>query len=87
MAEPQTEPAPRHYDPLWDEGKKKKGMGATIGITISIIAHVALVFYLWKTKIEPRYVQYSDEAVKVDLVKPQQKPPPPPPPPPPGPGA
>ena len=72
-----------HYDPLLDGGKKKrKNPGKTIAIVLSILVHAALFYYIYITKFVIKFKDFSDEAVKVDLVKPGDKPPPPPPPPP-----
>jgi protein TonB len=77
MAEQQNPPAEHHYDPLWDEGRstKKRKKGASVAIIVSIVVHAALFYYVYKTKFVPVYREYSDEAVKVDLVKPAVKPP------------
>jgi protein TonB len=85
MAEEQ-QPPERQYDPLTSEGRRRRGNGFGIALTVAVVAHIALGFYLWKAKFEVKYKEFSDEAVKVNLLKPPPPPPPknlPPPPPPP----
>lgn len=75
MTDQQT---PTHrYDPLWDGPKKDKGSATRNFISgfVIIALHVGLIFYLYKTKIEPKYISYEDTAVKVELRK--NAPPPP----------
>ena len=82
MAVDQTSaPTHRRYDPLLDEAPRRKGGSNILIAAIIVLAlHAALIFYLWKTRIQPHYHEYIDTAVKVDLVKPAPPPPPPPPP-------
>lgn len=79
----------RHYDPLIDTPPAKANKGRIVILTLVGLLHVALIYWLYKTKIETEFKTYSDTAVKVDLVKPPPPPPPPepdkPPPPPPPP--
>ena len=73
--------APRRYDPLLDEGRRPgKGLstGTIVGIIISILLHVGLIYWLWKSKFQPHYQITEDTAVKVDLTKLAPPPPPPP---------
>ena len=84
MAEEQH-PEP-HYDPLTSERPRRRRNGGLItALSIALVAHAALGFYLWKAKFEVKYKEFSDTAVKVDILKPPPPPPPPPPPSPPPP--
>jgi protein TonB len=85
MAEEQHPPEPHHfYDPLTADGRPRKGRkGFLIAVGIAAVVHVGIGYYVWKAKFEPKYQEFSDEAVKVALLKAAPKPPPPPPPPPP----
>ena len=75
MADNQQPAEHRHYDPLTSMGKKSKGGGGfAMAVTIAFILHGLLGLYLWKVKFEPQYKEYSDDATKVDIIKP---PPPP----------
>ena len=57
-------PTPHHYDPLVDAPpKRKKGGGAQVSIIVSLIVHGLIGVYIWKSKFEPKYKEYSDEAV------------------------
>ena len=85
MAETEDHPH-RAYDPLTDERPpRRKGGKFVPALVIAGIVHAALGYYLWKAKFEPKYRDFSDEAVKAELVKPAPPPPPPPPPTPPPP--
>jgi protein TonB len=66
----------------FDDPRPKKQKGLVIALIIAILVHAALAFYLWKSKFEPQYKEYSDEVTDVALIKPVPPPPPPPPPPP-----
>ena len=70
-----TDAPHHHYDPLVDKPPRKKS-GAGVAILISVVLHAGLLTYLWFNKFVVHYKEYSDTAVKVDLIKP---PPPPPP--------
>jgi protein TonB len=78
MAEDITHP---HHNPF-DVPVKKRSTGATVAIIISIAVHAALGVYLWKTKFEVNYKEYSEDVTDVAIIKPAPPPPPPPPPPP-----
>ncbi|WP_091742895.1 energy transducer TonB [Phenylobacterium immobile] len=78
---PTTDVAHPAHNPF-DERKPARNKGVTIAIIVSIIAHVAIGVYLWKTRFEPNYKEYSDEVTDVSIIKPVPPPPPPPPPPP-----
>jgi len=67
---------------IFDEPPKKSNRGLTIAIIGSVLVHVLLGFYLWKSKFEVSYREYSDDVTDVALIKPAPPPPPPPPPPP-----
>jgi protein TonB len=83
MAEPsQRDVAHPGHNPF-DDPRPKKNKGVTIALLIALLAHGLLAFYLWKSKFEPRFQEYSDDVTDVALIKPQAPPPPPPPPPPP----
>ena len=48
--------APRRYDPLLDEGRRPgKGLstGTIIAIIVSVLFHVGLIYWLWKSKFQP----------------------------------
>ncbi|HTI66157.1 MAG TPA: energy transducer TonB [Caulobacteraceae bacterium] len=83
MAE-QHSTSEHHYDPLWDNGTKKRGLGrgATVAIGLSIAVHAGLVYYIYETKFVARYTQYhSGKVISAEIV-PRVKPPAPPPEPP-----
>ncbi|CAN7378953.1 energy transducer TonB [Phenylobacterium sp. LjRoot219] len=67
----------------FDIPRPKRSKGFIVAITLAGIAHVALAAYLWKSRFEPKFQEYSDDVTDVALIKPQAPPPPPPPPPPP----
>ncbi|RYG04918.1 MAG: energy transducer TonB, partial [Caulobacteraceae bacterium] len=48
-----------HERSVFDEPKKKRNVGVTLAIVGSIIVHGALGFYLYKSKFEPKYKEYS----------------------------
>jgi len=66
----------------FDPPKKKRSTAVTVAIVGSIVFHAALGLYLWKSKFEVKYKEYSDDVTDVALIKPVPPPPPPPPPPP-----
>jgi protein TonB len=85
MAEEQHPPEQPHrfYDPLTAEGRPRRGRrGFLIGVAVAVVVHLGIGAYIWKAKFEPKYQEFSDEAVKVALLKAPKTPPPPPPPPP-----
>jgi protein TonB len=82
MAEPSPQTAARPGHNPFDEPVRKKNTGITIAIIVSFVVHALLGVYLWKTKFEPKYKEYSDDITDVALIKPAPPPPPPPPPPP-----
>ncbi|MCC7268954.1 MAG: energy transducer TonB [Caulobacteraceae bacterium] len=64
---------------------KSANQGIRIAILASLVVHAALGVYLWQTKFNPKYKEYSDDVTDVQIIKPIAPPPPPPntPPPPP----
>jgi periplasmic protein TonB len=70
-----------HHNPF-DDPRPKTRKAFWAAIFVAILAHAALIFYLYKTKFEPEYREYSDDVTDVAIVKPAPPPPPPPPPPP-----
>ncbi|HLI67174.1 MAG TPA: energy transducer TonB, partial [Caulobacteraceae bacterium] len=70
-----------HYDPLTSERPpRRRRNNFAISLGVALLIHAVLGVYLWKTKFEPKYQEYSDTAVKVKLLKAAPPPPPPPPP-------
>lgn len=67
----------------FDDPRPRRPKGFLTAVLIAILVHAALILYLWKSKFEPNFKQYSDDVTEVSLIKPAPKPPPPPPPPPP----
>ena len=67
----------------FDMPTPKRPKGFFIAVTIAAVAHALLAAYLWKSKFEHRFQEYSDDVTDVEIIKPQAPPPPPPPPPPP----
>ena len=67
-----------HHSPF-DAPKPKRNKGIIIAIIVSIVVHVALGLYLYKTKFEPEYREYSEDVTDVAIIKPAPPPPPPPP--------
>jgi protein TonB len=65
----------------FDDPRPKKKSGLLIALLIAFVVHVALFTYLWKSKFEPQFKEYSDDVTDVSIVKPVPPPPPPPPPP------
>lgn len=47
-----------HHSPF-DAPKPKRNKGIIIAIIVSIVVHVALGLYLYKTKFEPEYRELS----------------------------
>jgi len=71
------------YDPLTATGRpRRKSNGFLVGVGVTVLIHVGIGYYVYKAKFEPKYQEFSDEAVKVALLKAPKTPPPPPPPPP-----
>ena len=62
--------APEHrYDPLTDEGRRRgKGLstGAIIGIVVSALFHIGLVYYLWKSHFTQHITTQDDKAIQVE---------------------
>jgi hypothetical protein len=80
MADEQHPPEERHhvYDPLTADGRPRRGRrGFLAGVGVAVIIHLAIGAYVWKAKFEPKYTEFSDEAVKVALLKQAKAPPPP----------
>ncbi|WP_411286808.1 energy transducer TonB [Phenylobacterium sp.] len=67
---------PTRHNPF-DDPRPKRNKGVTIAITLSIVVHALLGYYLWKTRFEPNYKEYTDEITDVALIKPVPPPPPP----------
>ena len=65
-----------HHSPF-DAPKPKRNKGIIIAIVVSIVVHVALGLYLYKTKFEPEYREYSEDVTDVAIIKPAPPPPPP----------
>ena len=71
------------YDPLTATGSpRRKRTGLMVGVGVTVLIHLGIGYYIYKAKFEPKYQEFSDEAVKVALLKAPKTPPPPPPPPP-----
>ena len=66
----------------FDDPKPKARPGTMIALILAVLVHGALGVYLWKTRFDPKYKEYSEEITDVALIKPVPPPPPPPPPPP-----
>jgi protein TonB len=82
MADEQHSPEHHHYDPLTADARpRRRGGGFATGVAVAVVFHIGIGAYLWKAKFEPKYQEFSDEAVKVSLLKAPPPPPPPPPPP------
>ena len=64
-----------HHSPF-DAPKPKRNKGIIIAIVVSIVVHVALGLYLYKTKFEPEYREYSEDVTDVAIIKPAPPPPP-----------
>ena len=74
---------PQSYDPLWNNGVKRRGRTAraNIAIAASVAVHAALFYYVYETKFAPRYTVYEGGGIDVDILRLPKTPPPPPPPP------
>ena len=69
MSDEQHLPEHHHYDPLTDERRpRRRGNGFLVGVGIAFAIHAGIGYYLWKVKFEPKYQEYSDQAVKVKLL-------------------
>jgi TonB family protein len=68
-----------HHNPF-DDPKPKTNKAFWGAIIVALAVHAALIVYLYKTKFEPEYREYSDDVTDVAIVKPAPPPPPPPPP-------
>ena len=66
-----------HERSIFDEPKKKRNTGVTVAIVGSLIVHAGLGYYLYKSKFEPKYREYSDDVTDVAIIKPAPPPPPP----------
>src|SRR5437899_1617387 len=67
----------------FDDPRPPRQKGMLIALAIAVVVHAALALYLWKSKFEANFKEYSDDVTDVSLIKPPPAPPPPPPPPPP----
>src|SRR5438309_362962 len=72
---------PGHHNPF-DDPRPKKNNGLFIALAIAAVVHAALAIYLWKSKFEAQFKDYSEDVTDVSIIKPVPPPPPPPPPPP-----
>ncbi|MFN9711369.1 MAG: energy transducer TonB, partial [Alphaproteobacteria bacterium] len=54
-----TEALTRHNP--FDDPKPRARPGTMIALILALVAHVGLGFYLWTTRFEPKYKEYSDE--------------------------
>jgi periplasmic protein TonB len=66
-----------HERSVFDEPKKKRNTGVTVAIVGSIIVHAGLGYYLYKSRFEPKYREYSDDVTDVAIIKPAPPPTPP----------
>ncbi len=82
MADTQQQDVAHPTRSIFDDPPKQRSKGVTLAIIASIIVHVLLGVYLWKSKFEPKYREYTDDVTDVAIIKPATPPPPPPPPPP-----
>ena len=76
-----TQPQAVHtFHSAWDAPRSKRGArGFTAAAVIIAAAHGLLIFYLYKSKIEPHFAPPQDEPVVIaKLFHPQTPPPPPP---------
>ena len=68
-----TDTSPPHslsgHNPF-DDPRPKRNKGFGIALLIAIIFHSALAVYLWKSKFEPQFKEYSDDVTDVALIKP-----------------
>ena len=60
-----------HYDPLTaDRPPRRRGAAGSItAVTVAVVFHAGIGFYVWKAKFEPKYQEFSDQAVKVSLLE------------------
>ena len=68
--------APRPYNPLFDTPTQKSS-GRAAALMVVVVAHVALVGWIWTTKIQPKLFQEDDSIIFVTLSRPATPPPPP----------
>ena len=54
----------------FDDPRPRRQKGFWIAIVIAIVVHAALALYLWKSKFEPNFKEYSDDVTDVALIKP-----------------
>ncbi|HET9160643.1 MAG TPA: energy transducer TonB, partial [Caulobacteraceae bacterium] len=66
----------------FDAPRPKRSKGLMIALVVAVVVHGALAIYLWKSKFQPNFKDYSEDVTDVSIVKPAPPPPPPPPPPP-----
>jgi periplasmic protein TonB len=66
----------------FDDPRPKRSKGASIAIIVSFVVHAVIGIYLWNSRFNPNYKEYSDDVTDVAIIKPIPPPPPPPPPPP-----
>lgn len=64
----------------FDDPRPKSRPGTMIALVVALVVHGALGVYLWKSRFDPKYKEYSEEITDVALIKPVPPPPPPPPP-------
>ncbi|MFI4966900.1 MAG: energy transducer TonB, partial [Caulobacterales bacterium] len=54
----------------FDDPRPKRSKGLLIALVIAVIVHAALAVYLWKSKFEPTFKDYSEDVTDVAMVKP-----------------
>ena len=77
MSETSPDHAIIRHNPF-DDPKQKTSPGMIVALIIAVTFHGALGVYLWKSRFDPKYKEYSDEITDVALIKPVPPPPPPP---------
>ncbi len=75
MADTQQQDAAAPVRSIFDEPPKKKSSAFIVALIVAILVHALLGFYLWKSKFEPKYQQYSDDVTDVAIINPVAPPP------------
>ncbi len=66
------------YDPLTSERPpRRRKSGLVPGIALATVLFAGIGYYVWSVRFEAKFQEFSDQAVKVNILHPPPPPPPP----------